>query len=66
MNELIGKMVMVYYDPIDKLHPEGEAILIEPVKFGNDDDLSIWMVQFKDEPEYNYQRTIDKKDIIKE
>ncbi len=66
MDDFVDKMVMVYQDPITKLDPEGEAILIEPVKFDNEDDLSIWMVQFNDAPEYNYQRTIDRRDIITE
>ena len=64
IDDMKNKMVMVYQDPITKLDPEGEAVLIEPVRYDIAGDLSIWLVQFNDEPEYNYQRTIDKKDII--
>ena len=65
MDDLVDQMVMVYEDPITKLIPEGKAILLEPVKFDNNDDLSIWIVRFIiDEPDEYCQRTIDKKDII--
>ena len=64
IHDMKDEMVMVYQDPITKLDPEGEAILIEPIRYDIAGDLSLWLVQFNDEPEYNYQRTIDRKDII--
>ena len=66
IRDMTDKMVMVYQDPITKLDPEGEAILIKPIRYDMAGNLSIWMVQFNDELEYNYQRTIDRRDIITE
>lgn len=64
MDDFIGQYCDIFCDPITKKDHEGIAVLIKPVKFENDDNLSIWMVAFTDAPSDHYQRTIDRKDII--
>ena len=62
---LAGYKVKVYSKPITMEELEGEAFLVERVRPDEGDGLSIWMVEFTDEPGSVYQRTIKEKRGIK-
>lgn len=51
-------IVMVYGKPITREDPEGEAKLIREYRPDNGDGLSLWVVEFLDEPGREFLRTI--------
>ena len=63
MNLKSGLLVTVYHDPITRADREGVAKLVTSRKSGND-NLSIWLVEFVNEPNEYYQRTINKRDVL--
>lgn len=56
-----GMTVMVYEDPITCTIKEGKAKLIENIRpdRGEGDGLSVWEVEFLDEPGQTFCRTIN-------
>ena len=45
-----GKIVNIYQDPITQSNLEGEAKLIKEYRPDEGDGLSMWIVEFLDEP----------------
>lgn len=54
----IDDKTIVYHDPITLTEPEGSATLKEQIRPDTGDGLSMWMVEFDDEPGELFQRTI--------
>jgi hypothetical protein len=55
-----GQKVDIYHDPITGEWPEGTATLIAQHREDVGDGLSIWHVEFDDEPGSTYLRTINE------
>lgn len=53
-----GDKVTIYQNPVTQEDEEGKAILIRRIRPGVGDGLSIWLVEFMDEPGTTYQRTV--------
>ena len=58
-----GDKVQVYHDPITKEKPEGKARLVELHRPDVGDGLSMWWVEFDNEPGETYMRTIAEEVI---
>jgi hypothetical protein len=56
-----GDKVPVYQDPITRQDLEGEAQLVELYRPDEGDGLSMWWVEFDDEPGQTYMRTINNR-----
>ena len=58
---LVGDTVTIYGNPVAMDKPEGKATLIKRYRPDVGDGLSIWWVEFLDEPGQTYLRTISTK-----
>lgn len=54
-----GDKVQVYQNPVTRQNPEGEAKLVRLYRPDEGDGLSMWWVEFDDEPGQEYMRTIN-------
>lgn len=54
----VGDKVTIYSQPLTEENPEGDAILREQRIPDRGDGLSIWLVEFENEPGALYQRTV--------
>lgn len=56
--------VDVYYDPITAEDYEGSAKLIREIRPDMGDGLSMWEVEFTNDPHYRHVRTINLDNAI--
>ena len=53
-----GDIVMIYSNPVTQERPGGKAKLIKQYRPDAGDGLSMWYVEFVDEPGEEYLRTV--------
>jgi len=54
----VGDVVPIYYDPVTRKELEGNATLVNQYRPDVGDGLSMWDVEFVDDPGETYLRTI--------
>ena len=54
----VGDVVKIYQDPVTKQDYEGLATLLAEYRINEGDDFSMWIVEFHNEPNQMYTRTI--------
>ena len=58
----VGDVVKIYQDPVTKQDYEDLATLLAEYRTNENDGFSMWIVEFHDEPESIYTRTIYEGD----